>query len=141
MQTARDLVGVVVELPPGVEDRHDDFRRGALFLRVQIHRDATSVVEHRDRAIAVDPDGDGVTVTSQGFVDRVVDHLEDHMVQAGAIVGVTDVHAWALADRFEALQDLDLAAVVGIGHGGRSGGGGDRGGRRWRSLLANSAEL
>ena len=38
------------------------------------------------------------------------------MVQAGAVGGVADVHARALAHRFQAFEDLDAALAVAI-HG------------------------
>ena len=54
-------------------------------------------------SIGVDGDRDVGAVTRQRFVDGVVDDLEDHVVQAGAVIGVADVHAGALSDRVEAL--------------------------------------
>ena len=41
-------------------------------------------------------------VTGQGLVDGVVDDLENHVVQAGAVIGVADVHSGSLADRIKA---------------------------------------
>ena len=65
-----------------------------------------------------EPSGLSVTVTARGvagerLVDRVVDDLVDHVMQARAVVGVADIHAGALAHRIEALQDLDRFGVVG----------------------------
>ena len=57
-------------------------------------------------------DPDLVAMAGQGFVDRVVDHLEDHVVQTGSIARVADVHARPFADRFQALQHLDAVGVV-----------------------------
>src|SRR5690606_28084295 len=56
---------------------------------------------------------DMVAVAGQGLVDGVVHHLEDHVVQAGAVVHVADVHAGTLADGIQAAQDGDLAGIVG----------------------------
>src|SRR5207253_1698563 len=42
---------------------------------------------------------------------RVVDKLVDHVMQA-VHVGVADVHARPLANRFETLEDLDVGARV-----------------------------
>ena len=53
-----------------------------------------------------------VAVAGQRFVDGVVDDLEHHVVQAGAVVHVADVHAGTLADGLEAAQDGDLAGIV-----------------------------
>ena len=51
-------------------------------------------------------------MTGQGFVDGVVDHLVDHVMQARAVVGVADVHAGALADRVQPLQHADRFRTV-----------------------------
>jgi hypothetical protein len=109
VQTARDLVGAVVELTARVQHRHDDFGGGAAFLGVDVDRDAAAVVLDRDGLVGVDGDLDPVAVTGERFVDGVVDDLEHHVVQAGAVIGVTDVHSGPLADRIKALQDLDFA--------------------------------
>jgi hypothetical protein len=37
----------------------------------------------------------------------VVDDLVDHVMQAGAVIGVADIHARPLAHGVEALQHLD----------------------------------
>jgi hypothetical protein len=52
-------------------------------------------------------DLDVVAMAGKRLVDGVVHHLENHVVQAGAIGCVPDVHPGALSDRLEALQDLD----------------------------------
>ena len=67
----------------------------------------------RDRVVGVDGDDDVVAVAGQRLVDRVVDHLEHQVVQAGAVGGVADVHAGALAHRLQAFEDLDRAFAVG----------------------------
>ena len=54
VEAARDLVGVVVELPARVEVRHDDLERLALVLVVHPDRDAAPVVLDRDGVVGVD---------------------------------------------------------------------------------------
>ena len=51
-------------------------------------------------------------VAGERLVDGVVDDLVDHVVQAGAVVGVADIHARPLAHGVEALQDLDRFRIV-----------------------------
>ena len=46
-------------------------------------------------------DHDGVTMAGQGFIDGIVEHLEYHVMQAAAILGVANVHAWAFAYRIQ----------------------------------------
>ncbi len=48
-----------------------------------------------------------VGMAGQRLVDAVVDDLVDHVVQARAIIGVTDIHARALADSLQSLENLD----------------------------------
>ncbi len=53
----------------------------------------------------------------KGFVDRVVDDLEYHVVEAGSVIGIADVHPGPFANGFKALQDLDIPrSVFVVGH-------------------------
>ena len=61
----------------------------------------------------MDRDVDRRRVTGERLVDRVVDDLPHQMVQA-TLSRRADVHAWALADGFEALEDGDVLGVVAI---------------------------
>ncbi len=113
VESARDLVGVLVELTPGMELGHDDLGRRPAFLAVEVHRDAAAVVLHRHRVVGVDDDVDARAVAGLRLVHRVVDDLEDHVVEPGRVVGVPDVHARALAHRLQALQYLDILSRIG----------------------------
>src|SRR3990172_1878548 len=55
-----------------------------------------------------------VAEARQRLIYCVVHPLENHMVQAGAIRGVPDVHAGPLAYRFQALQNLDAVGLVAV---------------------------
>jgi hypothetical protein len=103
MQAARDLVRVVVEFSAGMQHGHDDLGRRAVFFLVDVGRDAAAVVGDRHRFVRVDGHDDAVAVARQRLVDGVIHDLEDHVVQAGAVIGVADVHAGPFADRFETL--------------------------------------
>ena len=74
----------------------------------------------------MDGDDDVVAVTSQGFVDGIVDDFENHVMQAGTVLGITDVHARSFADGFQTFKDLDAAGTVILGRGGKSVGRADR---------------
>ncbi len=116
VQATRHLVAVLVELAAGVKLRHRDLGRAAPgvvpVVPLDARGDAAAVVDHRNRVVGVDRDDDLVAVAGERFVDRVVDDLEHHVVQAGAVGGVADVHPRALANRLEALEDLDRGRVV-----------------------------
>ena len=70
----------------------------------------SSVTVQEPSALSVTVDQRGVA--GERLVDGVVDDLVDHVVQAGAVVGVADIHARALAHRVEAAQHLDRVGAV-----------------------------
>ena len=109
MQAAGNLVGGVIELTAGVEDGHDDFGGGTTLLRMDIHRNSTAVVGDGYRLVGMDGDGYLRAMAGQCLVDRVVDDLENHVVQTTAVVGVSDVHSRPLSDSVETLQNFDFA--------------------------------
>ena len=117
MQTARDLVGVLVELPAGMELGHDHFSRRDALALVDLGRDAPSVVVDGDRAVGIQRDHDLVAEAGQRLVDGVVHHLVDHVMQTRAVIGVADIHARPLAHGIEAFQHLDRFRAV-LGGGG-----------------------
>ena len=88
MQATGDLVAVVVEFAARMQHGHDDLGRGDALFLVDVDRDAAAVVADRDRAIIVDGDDDVVGMAGQRFVDRVVDHLEHHVVQALSLIHI-----------------------------------------------------
>ncbi len=108
VQAPGDLVGVVVELTAGVEHGHDDLGRGPALVFVHVHGDAAAVVDNADRFVLVNRDVDFATVAGERFVDGVVDGLEHHVVQTGAVVRVSNVHARSLSDRVQAFENLDI---------------------------------
>ncbi len=111
VQATGYLVGVVVELTACVQHGHDDLGcRYAFF--VNIHRNAAAVVAHGDGFIGMDGDGNIAAVAGQRFIDRVIDDFEDHVVQAGAVIGVADIHARALTHGIKTFQYLDARRVV-----------------------------
>ena len=114
MQTAGNLVGVVVELAAGVQLGHHDFRRRALLLVVGLDfsRYAAPVILHADRIVGVYGYRDVVAVSRQRLVYRVVDDFEDHVMQAGAVAGIADIHAGPLAYGFKTLEDFYAIGIV-----------------------------
>ena len=112
VQAAGDFVAVVVELAACVQDGHDDFGGGAAFFGVDAGGDAAPVVFDGDGFVGVDGHGDVVAVAGQRFVNGVVEHFEHHVVQAGAVLGVADIHAGAFAHGLQSFEDLDAVGAV-----------------------------
>ena len=80
-------------------------------VRVAVDRDAAAVVDDLEAAVGVDRHVDPGGQVGHRLVDAVVDDLPDELVEA-ARIGRADVHARALADRLEALEDLDVGGGV-----------------------------
>ena len=103
VETAGGLVGTLLKLAAKLQHRHHAFKRGDLTvhllgeLRMAVGRDAAAIVLDGHAAIDVDRDADVLRKAGHAFVDRIVDHLVDEMMEtAGGVVA--DVHAEAFAD-------------------------------------------
>ena len=107
MQTARHLVGVLVELTARVQLGHDDLCRRDTLCRVRINRHATAVIRDLGRPVSVQNDRGFCRVTGKRLVNRVVDGLVNHVVKTRTIVRVTNVHARAFPNGLKPFQDLD----------------------------------
>ena len=126
MQAAGNLVAVLVELAAGVQTGQHDFGGRHTLFDVHIGRDAAAVVADGDAAVPIERQRTAGGEPGLRFVDGVVDDLERHVVQAGAVIGVADIHARALADGFQALEHGDRRGVVSVrflggGNGQRNG--------------------
>ena len=114
VQAARDLVGVLVEFSAGVELGHDDLGGRNPLPLVDARRDAAAVILDRAGAVRVEDHRHLVIVAGKRLVDGVVDDLVDHVMEAGPVIGIADIHARTLAHCVEALQDLDRLLVIGF---------------------------
>lgn len=111
VESPRDLVGLGVELPAGVENGHDHFERRAVVLLVDVDRDPSTVVADADGVVVVDRDRDIVAVPRERLIDGVVDDLVDEMVEPPTVRG-PDIHRRTFTDGLQAFEDLDLAGSV-----------------------------
>ena len=117
VQATGNLVGILIELATGVQHAHHDLGcrplRFMLVVEFDASRNSATVVTDRYRTVGMNGNHDVVTVTSQGLIDGVIDHFEDHVVQAGAVRRITDIHPRAFANRLETLELLNARFVVG----------------------------
>ena len=65
---------------------------------MDVGRNAAAVVRNGYGLVGVDGDDNAVAMTRQRLVDGVIHNLENHVVKAGAVIGVTDVHAGSFAN-------------------------------------------
>ena len=113
VQPAGRDVRRAAELPARVQLGEDHLDPGEPGLGLLVDRDATPVVVHLRRAVGMERDLDQVAGTGQGLVHAVVDDLPQ-AVHEPAGVGRPDVHARALADRLQPLEDEKVCCVVGV---------------------------
>ncbi len=112
MQTTRHRVGALLELASCMEHGEHRRQRGELRLLVPVDGHATPVVLDFRRAVLVEGEIDPVAEAGHGFVDGVVEHLPDEVMQAlGA--GRPYVHRGTFADCFQTLQNGDVLGAVG----------------------------
>ena len=111
VETSRVLVGSLAELAAGVEIGHDEFEGRDLELGMDLHRNTAAIITNGDGSVGVNGDFDTCAVSGQMLVDRVIENLEDAVVES-ALIGISDVHARALTDGLESLQFVDLGSAV-----------------------------
>ena len=111
VETAGHLVAVLAELTAGVEHGQHHFEGAALLFFVEAGRDASAVIGYPDRVVRIDGHYNIVAISGQRFVDRVVNHLIDQMMQAAG-TDVADVHRRTFADGFQAFENLDTVGRI-----------------------------
>ena len=111
VETGGDAVGLALELASGVKLAHHHLERRLPLAGVDVNGDAPAVVRDGDRPVGQETDLDGRAVAGHRLVDRVVDDLEDQVMES-ADARVADEHPGALADGIEALEDLDFPGAV-----------------------------
>jgi len=98
VQPAGHLVHLPLELAAAVHPRQDQFDSGNPVLRMDVDRDAPSIVRHRHGSVRVEGNLDFLAEPCHRLVNRVVDNLVDEVVEAPRI-GRSDVHRRPFSDR------------------------------------------
>ncbi|MND34630.1 hypothetical protein D3C80_252520 [compost metagenome] len=118
MQTTGNLIGILVELTAGMKLSHDDFGSRNTFFLMDIGRDATTVIGHGAGAVGVKRHGYKRSVACKRLIDCIVHDFVDHVMQAGAVIRVTDIHARALTNCVQTFQHTNgIRAIFGGGFG------------------------
>ena len=113
VQTAGDLVGILVELTAGVQDGHDDLQCGAFLLRVHVGGDTTTVIKNAYRVAFQYLNFNVVTESGESLVDGVVHHLVDQMVQT-TVADIADIHSGTFTHSLQAFQNLNITRTIGF---------------------------
>ncbi len=80
MQSARYLVGILVELTSGMETGKDYFQGAYPLSLMEIHGNTASVVLNTDNVAFFYNDVNFITMTGKSFIDTVIDNFVDKMV-------------------------------------------------------------
>ena len=111
VQSARHLVGVLVEFATRVQHRHRELDAGNFFGGMDVDRNSAAVIDDGDRIVGVDRHVDHRRMARQRFVDRVVDYFVNQVVETSR-GRRADVHAGTFANCLETFENLYLTSVV-----------------------------
>ena len=111
MQPPRDFVGVVIKLTAGVKHSHYNLGRRHTFF-MHLSRNPAAVVGDADRFIRMNDHRNFRAVACQRLVNGVINQLKYHVVQARAVIRITDVHTRPLPDSIQAFKHLNAVRIV-----------------------------
>ncbi len=115
MQTAGDLVRVLIELPTGMEYGKDDLKSALAILRHEIDRDTPAIIIDRDRTVPVDDHQDPIAEPGKSLIHSIVHDLVDQVMQPPGI-RTADVHGGTFPHRSQAFQYRNMRSIVSISH-------------------------
>ena len=111
VQTTGDRVAAAAELTASVQHGHDDLNGGLVLGGVLIHGNTAAVVLYANTTISLNGHVNLGCIAGERFVDRVIYDLVDQVVQT-ALSGRANVHAGALANRFQTFQHGNIGCTV-----------------------------
>ncbi len=104
MQTAGHLVAGIVKLAAGMQLGHDHLDGGHAFLGMDVHRNAAPVIAYGHGIVRMQNNRDVRTIPGHGFVNGVIHHLINEMMQAAPVRGAY-IHGRTLAHGGKAFQN------------------------------------
>ena len=102
----------MIELATGVDLGQYHFQRTLAAVGVNVHRDASTVIDDGQRSVGMERDVNIPAEAGHRLVDRVVDDLVDQVVQTPRR-RVADVHARALPNCLDAFKNPDIRPGIG----------------------------
>ncbi len=92
VQATRDFITVIIKLAARMQNCQDYLCSRDTLFRMDIGWNTPAIVRYAHRFIFMNGHQNFITVSSQCFINRVIDHLEYHMVQPCPIVCITNIH-------------------------------------------------
>lgn len=94
-----------------MENSQHDLHRRFMLLRVHVHGNAASVVNHRNAVVGVNRDDNFTGIACKRFVNTVVNDFI-HKVMQPALPRIADIHAGTFSDGLQAFQNSDIACGI-----------------------------
>ena len=110
VEAAGNGIAITAEFTAGVKHGQYDFHGGLSGL-VHTRRDAAAIIDDSTAAIVIQGHFDVGAVAGQRFIDTVVHHFVDQVMQPAGRCG-TDVHARTQTHGFEAFEDAYVLGAV-----------------------------
>ena len=76
-----------------------------------VNGNAATVITNGYRVVGIKANFNPIGVSCDGFIHRVIKNFANQMVQ-GAFICAADIHAGALANRFQSFKDFDRRSVI-----------------------------
>ena len=111
VSAARIGIATLPIFAAGVERGQDEFDAGDFVFGMDVNGDATAIIADGNGAIHVNGHINAVALSGKIFVNGVVEHFGDAMMQ-GAFIGAANVHARFLPDSFQPLQFPQFGGII-----------------------------
>ena len=110
VKAAGNGIAVAAKFPAGMKDRQDNFdSRFTDFMHGD--RNTAAIIDDSDAVVILNGYFNMSTISSQGFIDTVIDDFVDQMMKAPCRC-TADVHPRPLADGFQSFQYLNLFGTI-----------------------------
>ena len=111
MKAAGYLITAVSKFSPCMKDgKYNLYRRNPCFF-LYIYGNTAAVINHGNGVVLIDKNLDGITISRQCLIYRIVYNLINQMVKAPGR-GAADIHTGTLSYCLKSFQDLDLICSV-----------------------------
>jgi hypothetical protein len=96
MQASGDFVAATAEFTASVQGGHNNLKGRHFFLWMNVYRNTAPIIYHGNTAVWMDGDFYTVANPSQGFIDRIIYHLVNQVMERFKVC-TADIHTWSPA--------------------------------------------
>ena len=115
MKAAGYLISAVAEFTAGMEDGKYNFHGRKTCLFLDVYRNTAAVIHDCDGIVLVNGHIDGITISRQCFIYRIIYNLIHQMMETSGRCAAY-IHARPLSNRLKSFQNLNLICSVLLSH-------------------------